>query len=66
MKCKKLSFNAKLIWLTLISGLSTTMVTYMVVFLASNDTEPFDTITMKSLLPLAFIGGLLLCRIVLV
>ena len=53
-------------WLTLISGLSTTMVTYMVVFLASNDTSPFDSVAMKSFLSLAFIGGLLLCRIVLV
>lgn len=66
IKCRKLSFNAKLIWLTLISGLSTTMVTYMVVFLASQESTPFDTVMMQALLPIAFIGGLLLCRIVLV
>jgi len=38
----------------------------MVVFLASDDKTPFDSVTMKLLLPLAFIGGLLLCRIVLI
>lgn len=42
------------------------MVTYMVVFLASQETTPFDSVIMKSLIPIAFIGGVLLCRIVLV
>jgi phosphate/sulfate permease len=66
IRCKKLSFRAKMIWLTLISGFSSTMVTYMVVFLASQETTPFDSIMMQLLIPIAFIGGILLCRIVLV
>jgi len=55
----KLSFNAKLMWLTLLSGFATTLVTFMVIFLAGDNKIG---ITEKLMLPLSFILGFVLCR----
>lgn len=53
-------------WLTLLSGSATTLITFMVAFLASQKNNPFQTWGMLMVLPFAFFCGLLLCRIVLV
>ena len=58
---KKLSFNAKLIWLTIISGMSLTLISQMVLILTgSSENNKIN----KQLLPLTFLAGVLLSRVV--
>ena len=60
-KSKKLSLNAKLLWLTLICGCCVTLIFYMILFLVgANEIEAYAV----HLMPVTFFLGVLLCRFI--
>lgn len=61
-----MSFGSKLLGLTFISGFSTTLITLLVIILASKDPKPFSSLGVILTLPAAFVAGLFFCRVVLI
>lgn len=63
---KQMTFASKLLALTLISGIGTTMVTLLVIVLSSSAPKPLASWWVIMILTLSFIVGLLMCRFVLI
>jgi hypothetical protein len=61
---KKLSINARLLWLTFIGGLSSSLICFMALNLVSKDDTPMDSFQKYTLLPLTFIFGAIACRLI--